>query len=413
MNSSEDMNIFIARQPIFDRKNRIYGYELLFRQNSNNCFIPIHDDIATKELIYNAFLVFGLDNLTDGTQAFINCSKELLCADLLGLLPKEKVVIEVLERGKATPATKEACERFRTQGYKLALDDFVLDEDNLPLLGLTNILKIEFPSVKPETQAALIKKYQGKVLFLAEKIETREDYLKALGLGYSLFQGYFFSKPAMVKSKDIKSINSNLLCIMNELNQPEPSYFKISDIIESDLGLSYKLLRLANSVYIGAKYKVKSITQALNLLGTREMYQWISLMMLRDMQTNENEELIKQSLIRGKLMHMLALELSRGKDHADYFFAGIFSLIDIILNKSFDELLVGLPLSGSVKKTLLGEKNDMRALLDYITSVERADWAKLESFTIMRSVGTVRFMELYVSAMKWANSLGGKDINVA
>ena len=215
-----------------------------------------------------------------------------------------------------------------------------------------------------------------------------------------------------MKSKDIKSINTNLLCIIDELNKPEPSYHKISGIIQSDLGLSYKLLRLANSVYIGAKFKAKSITQALSLLGTNELYQWISLMLLKDLQNDDNEELIKQSLIRGKLMQELALELHNEKDYSDYFFTGIFSLIDLILNTSYEELLVGLPLTNKVKKTLLGEKNEMSELLDYISSIEKADWQKLENSSFTHALSPERFMEFYVDALKWANSMNGKCTSI-
>jgi c-di-GMP-related signal transduction protein len=399
------MSLFIARQPIFNRKNEIYGYELLFRQNNNNYFVEMDDDVATTELLYNTFFIFGLDDLTDGTKAFINVSKGLIESDFLNLLPKDKIVIEVLEREKATQSTMDACARFQSLGYTLALDDFILDEDNLPLLSTANILKVEFSALSLVKQAALIKQYKNKVTFLAEKIETRDDYKKAVDLGYDLFQGYFFSKPVMTKSKDIKTINANLFSIIEELNTAEPSYFKISGMIESDLGLSYKLLRLANSVYIGAKYKVKSIKQALNYLGTHELYQWISLMILKDMQDDDNSELVKQSLIRGKLMHMLALELHGQKLITEFFFTGIFSLIDVILNRSFKEILTGLPLSDNVKKTLLGEKNEMRALLDCISSIERAEWDKLEKYPVMRSINTERFMAHYIDAMKWANSL--------
>ena len=399
------MNVFIARQPIFDRKNKVYGYELLFRKNNNNYFVPMDDDAATAELIYNSFFVFGIDNLTDGTKAFINCSKGLIDSDFLEVLPKDKIVVEILEREKASRATMEACLRFRSLGYKLALDDFILDEDNLPLVGLTNIIKVDFPDVSCEQQAALINKYKNKVIFLAEKIETRDDYRKAVELGYDLFQGYFFCKPNVLKSKDIKTVRASLIAIIDELHKPEPSYFKISDIIQTDLGLSYKLLRLANSVYIGARFKVSSINQALNLLGTRELYQWITLMILKDLQDNDNGELVKQSLIRGKLMNMLALEFHWSDHDSDYFFIGIFSLIDVILSRSFEEILAELPLSDRVKNTLLGEKNDIRDLLDCIASVERAEWDKLNQYQIMQTIGPEKFMARYVEAIKWANSL--------
>jgi EAL and modified HD-GYP domain-containing signal transduction protein len=135
------MNLYIARQPIFDRNRKVFGYELLFRQGENNCFAGIDDDIATAEVIYNSFLVFGIDNITDNTRAFINCSKEMIKSDFLCMLPKDKVVLEILERGEATPATLEACTRLKGLGYALALDDFVPGSDTLPLLEIADIVK--------------------------------------------------------------------------------------------------------------------------------------------------------------------------------------------------------------------------------------------------------------------------------
>lgn len=395
------MDIFIARQPIFDRKHNIYGYELLFRQSNNNYFVEMDDDIATTQLLYNTFFVFGIDALTDGSKAFINVSKGLIDSDLLNLLPKDKIIIEVLERDKATQATFDACERFKALGYKLALDDFILDEDNTPLMSQADIIKIEFPSLSLDIQAALIKKHKNKITFLAEKIETREDYAIALKLGYDLFQGYFFSKPMMLNSKDIKFLNTNLFRIVEELNLPEPSYVKITEIMKADLGLSYKLLKLVNSAYIAPRSKVKSIQQALTFLGTRELYQWISLMMLNDVQDAENSEIIKQSLIRGKLMSVLAHE----KDTSEYFFTGIFSMIDVILNKNLNDVLDDLPLSANVKDALLGGSNEMRFTLDYIVNFENANWDEMHKNPLNNAVGTDRFMELYVASVKWAQSI--------
>lgn len=399
------MNIFIARQPIFDRHNKIFGYELLFRQNSNNYFVEMDDDAATAGLIYNAFLIFGIDDLTDGKKAFINVSKTLMDSDFLKVLPKDKVILEVLERDTATEKTINACQQYVDLGYQLALDDFVFDANNMPLLNLATIVKIEFQALSWAQQAAFIKKYRSKFTFLAEKIETQEEFHIAKTLGYDLFQGYFFSKPAMFRSNDIKTVSASLLNILGELNTPEPSFTKIAEIIQTDLGLSYKLLRLANSVYFGAAYKVQSITHALTYLGTRELYQWISLMLLKDMQDDENSALVKQSLIRAKLMQALAAELHGHDSSFKYFCTGLFSMIDIILCRDLCDILTGLPLPDSVKRTLLGEQNDMRDLLTCIESIEKAEWDTLEAFPIMRKIQTDRFMELYVDAIKWANTI--------
>jgi c-di-GMP-related signal transduction protein len=400
------MNVYIARQPIFDRKNSTFGYELLFRQSNLNYFIEIDDDVATAELIYNAFLVFGIDNITDGTMAFINFSKSLVDSDFIEMLPKDRIVVEILERGKATQATLDACVKFRDMGYTLAVDDFVLDEDNLPLLDLIDIVKVEFPSVSLRKQKSLIEKYKKKVKFLAEKIETREEFASALRLGYDLFQGYFFSKPSMMKAKDIGFINTNLIRIIEELNLPDPSYRKISEIIHMDLGLSYKLLRLVNSAYVAPRYEIKSIHQALNFLGTREMYQWVSLIMLKDIQNDENREVVKQSLVRGKLMSLLWAEISHDASMSEYFFTGSFSLMDVILNKSLPAILKGLPLTDNVKQALLGGNNKLREMLDYIISYEKGEWETLKEMPIANIISADRFVDLYVDALKWAKNIG-------
>lgn len=395
------MDAFIARQPIFDKSMTIYGYELLYRQSADNFFSGIDDDQATAELIYNTFLVMGLHDLTGGANAFINFSKKLIDSDVPFLLPKENIVVEILERERVTAETVDACKKIKEQGYKLALDDFVLDQNNQPLIKLADIIKIEYPSGSKSEQTRLIQRYGTKIRFLAEKIETREEYQEAVEMGYDLFQGYFFSKPAIVRSKEVVTLNSNLFSILKELNTPEPSYAVIANTFAKDLGLSYKLLKLANSVYIGSKNKIKSIPHALSFIGLHEMYQWISLMLLKDMQNVENAELIKQSLIRGKFMELLASELYPDRECSEFYFTGIFSSIDVLLNRQMEQVLKGLPISLNVQSALLGTDNEQRRLLDFVIHCEKAQWKKAEEkFSVAK-----KFTDLYIEALKWSQKL--------
>ncbi len=395
------MDAFIARQPIFSTDMKIFGYELLYRQNESNFFCGIDDDQATTELIYNAFLVMGLQDLTGGAAAFINFSKELIDTEVPFMLPKQNIVVEVLEREQVTPATISACRRLKEQGYQLALDDFVLDLNNEPLIEMADIIKVEFPMVSLEDQAALIRKYGKKLRFLAEKIETREEYRKAVKMGYGLFQGYFFSKPAIVKSREVVTLNVNLLSSFEELNRPDPSFAVIAGIFEQDLGLSYKLLKLANTVHMEAKNRIKSIPHALTYIGIQELKQWISLMMLKEMQNVENAELIKQSLIRGKFMELLAGEMYPDAEPSDFYFTGIFSSIDVLLNRPMAEVVKGLPISGNVKNALIGEPNAQRHMLDFVMDWENARWKNLtEHFCVPSKV-----VNLYLDSLKWAQKL--------
>jgi len=401
------MDIYIARQPIFDSHMNLYGYELLYRQSNKNYFIEMDDDKATMGLIYNSFLVVGLNDLTDGTKAFINFSKDLINSEVPYLLPKDRVVFEILERKETTQATIEACEKMRNLGYMLALDDFVIDDNFLPLIDKVDIIKVEYPSVSHSDQRKFIKKCRAtsKVKFLAEKIETREDYQFAAEMGYDYFQGYFFSKPAIINSKEIESLNLSLFSVLEELNEQEPSYSAIADIIQRDLGLTYKLLKLANSVYMGPRHKINSIPQALSYIGIHEMHQWISLMMLKELQNVENAEMIKLSLIRGKLMALIATELNYGNNASDCFFTGMFSFIDVLMNKPMTQVLVGLPLSPDVKQALLGEQNALGQLLTFVIDCESAKPDKVVNEYPLNTISSSRYMELYMDSLKWAKRL--------
>jgi EAL and modified HD-GYP domain-containing signal transduction protein len=396
---------FIARQPIFDRNMGIYGYELLYRKGNDNYFVQTDDDQATAELIYNSFLVFGLYDLTDGTKAFINFSKDLIDSDIPSLLPKQSIIIEVLERNQATQASVEACRRIKALDYSLALDDYVFSPDSLPLLEYADIVKIDFPATSIERQAALIRKYKNKVRFLAEKVETREDFNRALALGYDFFQGFFFCKPLMANSRDVASLNINLFNILKELNTIDPSFNKIASIIQGDLGLSLKILKLANSVYFGARSEVKSILHALSFIGLNELYQWISIMMLKEYGNLENAELIKLSFVRAKFLELLALELYPDRNANEFFFTGMFSFIDSLLNQNMETVLKGLPLPASVKKALMGEPSEQRRLLDCVTAYENADFDGDQIQSVMDQIGSKKFISLYIDSIKWVRSL--------
>lgn len=401
------MDVYIARQPIFDRNMNVYGYELLYRHSSINEFVEMDDDIATSHLIYNSFLVVGLDTLTDGKKAFINFSKDMINSHVPYLLPKESVIFEILERKETTQATVEACEKLKSLGYKLALDDFVIDENFLPLFDKVDIIKVEYPSVSLADQRELLDTQKSKlnVKFLAEKIETREDYQIAYDMGYDYFQGYFFSKPVIVNSKEIESLNSNLVSIFEEVQRLEPSYAVIAEIIQRDLGLTYKLMNLANSAFFGAKNRISSVNQALAYIGISEIHLWISLMMLKELENPDNAEMIKLSLIRGKFMELLATELKQGRKTSEYFLTGMFSFIDVLMNQPMQQVLDTLPFSDDVKKALMGEQNAFGELLTLIVECESANWEEVNDRPIINVIGAARFTELYMQALEWAQKL--------
>lgn len=399
------MDVYVARQPIFDRQMNLYGYELLYRKSDKNCFEKTDDRTATASVLENSFFAIGFDELTCGTRGFINFSSDLLKNGVAELLPKDKIVVEILERVVADDSVVAACKKLKTEGYTLALDDFILKDGGggcAPLIGLADIIKIEFPFSKPEDQLRLMEKFRGRVSFLAEKVETVEQYRQAVSMGYRLFQGYFFSRPVMMKAKDISSLDSSLILVMKELRREEPDFRKVSEIIEKDVGLSYRLLKMANSVFYGAHgYRIKSIPQALVQIGAKPLLQWIQLSLLKGMQTHENSELVKTCAVRGRLLAEMADKMGKSALESDYFIVGIFSSLDQILGTDMESVVKSLSLSGQASDALLGRSNELRRCLDAVLALEQADWKKLSGMLSECGVPREEFMQTYLDAIKW------------
>lgn len=398
------MDIYVARQPIFTRHMGLFGYELLYRRSSNNFYEGDDHSEATAELVHNTFLIMGFNKLTDGTKGFINFTQDLLEKEIPGILPKDKVVVEILENVEANEKVIEACQKLKKAGFTVALDDFIFnrtDLDYTPLIELADIIKIEFPITDKKEQRKLINKYKNRITFLAEKVETREEYQEAIEMGYELFQGYFFCKPMMVKAKEIGSINIHLLRILEELQKEDPDFTCITDHIQRDLGLSYKLLKMANSIYYGGKTTINNLRQAVLRLGIQEMKRWISIMLLREFENDENKELIKICLLRARMLSLLAHETGQERSETEFFLTGLLSSIDIILNESKEKILRSLALSEEVKNALLEGEGVLSEFLDCVLLYESFEFDDAYERLKKLNLSLEKYMELYMEALTW------------
>ena len=395
------MDVYVGRQPIFDRYNNVLGYELLYRRSMNNYYEGNDADEDTAEVINIAFFAMHFDHLIEGTRAFINFTDKMIIDNVPLLLPKENLIVEILEDSKLSQELIEACIKLKQAGYQIALDDFVFDERYVSLLNIVDIVKVEFSKIDYSDQLKLMKRYKRKLKFLAEKVETREEYELALKMGYDYFQGYFFSKPVIYKSKDITIFNVNVIRIIKELNSIDPNFNRIGQIIESDLGLSYKLLKVSNTVYFEARYEIKSIKQAIVRLGISELKRWFNILLVKDIQIVENKDLIKNSIIRAKFMELIALETSHKQTYLDYFMVGMFSSIDVLLNREMSTIVDELPFTSDVKNALLGQDNPIHTTLKVILNHEYARLNDFDREFPVLEMSQVRFMELYIDAINW------------
>lgn len=399
------MEVYIARQPIFHRTGRIYGYELLYRQSmANNYFEGKDQRQASVDVINNAFLVMNFYELTDGMKGFINIPESLLQLDMPKFFPKHRMVIELLEQVNFSEEVKSICKGLKEDGYLLALDDFNPQNQDPELIPLVDIVKVEFRDVPLPEQKKLIRQYGKNTMFLAEKVETKEEFEIAYRMGYELFQGYYFSKPIILSQKDIGGTRRSLLYLVVELNKIEPSYGAVEDIFKRDVALSYKLLKLANSVFFASSYHITSIKGAIIHVGLEEMRRWVNLLILKEPGRVQNMEYLKSCIIRARFMELLGAALRSPVPNGHLFLAGMFCSIDSFLSQEMALVIADLGLPDEVGDALLGKQNAVSQYLDLVRSYEKGDWMNLDSaqnHKILDKLGRRALSDLYIESLAW------------
>lgn len=399
------MEVFVARQPIFDKKQRVFAYELLYRNGQDDFYNHEDGDRATSGVINSLFLI-GIEKLTGGKRAFINFTENLLKQQIPTVFTKDTIVIEILEDIEPTQEIIDACRNLKEAGYVLALDDFVFHSKYNPLIDFVDIIKVDFLNTSMQERKDILKRVNNnKVKFLAEKVETREEFQQALEMGYSYFQGYFFGKPSILSSIDIPSSALNSLEIFREMNQTDPNCDKIAKIIERDVSLSYKLLRLINSSAFSFNVNISSIKQALKQLGIEEFKKWVTLIALKDMENQHANEIIKLSTIRAKFGELLASRVELEERSSEIFLMGMFSMIDALMNQSLEVILKELPLSKDLKLALLGKKSEFADLYTFILAYEKGEWHKVSRFAQQFDLKEIEVSSLFIDALEWTNEI--------
>jgi EAL and modified HD-GYP domain-containing signal transduction protein len=402
------MDIFIARQPIFDTRQNVYGYELLYRQGAQtNVFNSAVDaDEASSKVMVDSFLDIGIHKITDGKKAFVNFTKNLIINESATLFPKDTLVVEVLETIRPTPEIVDKCKSLKNKGYLIALDDFVFSKEFIPLIGLADIIKIDFLST-PETELEKYFKIIGRthIKFLAEKVETRDVYNLALSMGFTYFQGYFFSKPVILSEKSISPMKMNYIRILKLLNMPELDFNTLGAVISQDVALSYKLLKLVNSAAFGTRNKIGQVNMALAYLGEREIRKWISLIVMMGISKENPQEVLLLSLIRAKFSELLAAPFHMDIQKESLFIMGLFSLMDTLVNQPIETLLKDIPLEAPIEKALVEDQGPYAPVLSFVRAYEQGDWETVHGLLQTHCLSDALIQESYLNSLEWAKEL--------
>lgn len=396
------MEVFLARQPIFDTKLRVVAYEILYRSGNKNIYdLSIDGDLATTSVVVDALVNFGIRRLTNGQMAFINFTRKLLLEDLPTLFEKDSLTVEILETLEVDDALVNKCKELKDKGYVLALDDFTGDDTFDRIMPYIDIIKVDFQVLKSEGRRYIADKYKRMgVKMLAEKVETQYDYEEALRMGYQLFQGYFFERPVMCKAKSIQTSTYSYLEILKETTNEEPDFNRLADIIRKDFSLTYKLLRLINSPAFYTVGVVTSINHALTLLGLNEIRKWTTLIMLRDLSSGKPDELVRVSLVRAIFAEKLAGLLGLKSRETEAFLLGLFSLVDTIMEKPLFEIIEPLPLRDDLKGALLGVQNSFHDILMILKHYEQGNWDVVIDLAKTRGVHYTAIADLYIVSVE-------------
>lgn len=403
------MKIFLARQPILNSNKKVCAYEILYRSGSDNKFADTPGDTASAQVMINTFQTFGIENLTDNKPAFINFTSELIKQELATLFCKEYLVVEILENLKIDEDILHKCIDLKQKGYKLALDDFVCSEAYKPLVKIADIIKFDFRETARAEIETMIKNLKGNnLIFLAEKVETHEEFEYAKSLGCTLFQGYFFQKPEIMSSRALSPLKISYLQIMKTVNRCELDFEELADLISRDLSLTYNLLRLVNSAAFALE-PVSSVKQALIILGENEVRKWVNLVALRGLGEEQPDELMRNSLIRAKFCELIA-EATKCKDQAaDLFLVGLFSLIDTILQKPLEEILEEIKPPNEVKKALLDKGGKYGEIYKAVICYEQGLLDEVACEKDKLKIKDIDMVNFYIKSLLWYNDLS-KDM---
>jgi EAL and modified HD-GYP domain-containing signal transduction protein len=399
------MYFYAARQPILDKEKQLYAYELLFRDSIDNVFPDIDGDEATSKIIEASKFNLGISNFTGNKPAFINFTLETLSKGYPKLLSTDEVVVEILETVKPGKKLLELCADLHQDGYILALDDYIHQKVWAHFYPYIKIIKIDWQETELETIHEIKNaiKNHPHIILLAEKIETYQEYNQAVELGFALFQGFFFAKPEMIKTKSLSPSQMAMAELLYETSKPEVDLHNITSVFQRDVSLSYKLLRYANSPIFKRRSEVSSIKQALVILGSAELKRFIGLMFANNVNPNKPTELITAAMTRARFCEVLTQNSHTSVDASIAFLTGLLSLIDAILDEKLENIFAKLPLAQTIKESLLFKKGEMATLINLVELIEHADWQN--SNTVINTLGLdkEKVAQYYSDALIWAD----------
>ena len=400
---SLSLDLFVARQPIFNLGGDVEGYELLYRRGAGSVAA---DGASTRQMsvdvIIQSLLEIGLERITLGRTAFLNFSREMLVSDFYDLLDRSAVIVELLEDVKADEEVVQVCQRLVKAGYRLALDDYEPNDGREALLDLAEIVKIDVLNRSADDIRAVVEPLSGRNLrLLAERVETAEVRDECRQMGFELFQGYFFARPELITKRGTSVDHMLIIQLMNLLRDEAVEDSELEEGFRRDPSLSHKLLRMVNAASFGV-HGVDSILQAIRLLGRLTLHRWLAILLVSSFATRGgvDTELVQAAILRARFCELLG-ENTRKAPGGTLFMIGLFSRMDALFGAPMDEVLSEIDLAPEVKMALLRREGPYADWLRLAEAYEEGDWERMSDVATKLGVAPLAVPNLYLESVDW------------
>ncbi|MDD9196557.1 HDOD domain-containing protein [Aliivibrio sp. S3MY1] len=398
------MYAYVARQPILSRKKQTIGYELLFRDGESNAFPNIEANQATSRLLVENFMSTGCNPALESPRSFINFPQESLISLVPTAFPKRKIVVEVLETCTPNDELFSAIKHLHRMGYIIALDDFSLDAAWDRFLPYSHIVKLDIMQLGIDVACEYVKqrKRQGcKRHYLAERIETNDEFQQVFDAGFHFYQGYFFSKPEIIKNRVVKPEELLTMQLYQEVCCEDVDFSRIEQLIAQDVSLSYQLLKFVNTTSVRLENPISSFKQALVYLGEEQIKMFVTLVATAHAAINKPEELYKQSLVKGRFCELMICRIQNGTPGQQAFIVGLFSLLDALLDRKIDDVLEQLSLAREIEQAILLREGLLGSMLELYESIDKGDWKSIDQTSRLLGFSPKTVEKTYQDAEKW------------
>lgn len=391
---------YVARQPIMTLRGHVHGYELLFR-NAPDAIAGLGLDLAARTMLDNA-VIFGLEWMTNGLPAFVDCTVEALTEDLVLVLAPQMSVLAIPSSLELTPRVLDCCRKLKSRGFRIALDDFTWLPNLRPLAAIADYIRVDFDSFGVAERQYLRNLENASVSMVAKRVETQEDYQRASAEGFTLFQGSYFCHPVLLKKRKVPANRMLHFEIVRMLHHDPLDIHQVSQLVLRDASLTYRLLRLVNSPIYAIYQEVRSIEAAIIAVGENAFRRIVTLAVLSELNGEEPPEILHMALLRARFCELAATTCLL--DPAEQYLLGMLSLLPAMLRLPMEELTPSLPLRAEICEALQGTQNPERGLLSWLECHEQGDWETCDLIAKANGLSRVQLMQCYAESVVWSEA---------